>query len=235
MVVTAAALTACSSAASLSTNAPTCPSRPAPRQRRRPPAPRRQRNPRRMSGRCRTCCLPTSGASRRTPSRSARRCSRDWQWRSESRRALEAAYASDHGPAFVQMFAPGRRPRPTGAARCPTAGGLPHCLRRLRHGRARTARRPPGDGHQRPSTAGTIGSFYAFVDGGTLIVARPWPSRSRRRPSRSCRRRIEPVPLCGRRWQRLRTGEWQDDREGGPLAEPAPDRDPAAHQLHQPA
>ena len=87
-------------------------------------------------------------------------------------RALEAAYASDHGPAFVQMFA------------LRVAG---HDPQELLDAFPRVAYPTAPDGSitvepgqlgdrqvtviSEPSQAGTIGSFYAFVDGGTLIVA----------------------------------------------------------------
>ncbi len=88
------------------------------------------------------------------------------------RRALEAAYASDHGPAFVQMYAlraTGHDPQelldalPQAAYPSAPAGSISVAPGRL------------GDRDvtvvSEPNEAGTIGSFYALVDGGTLIVA----------------------------------------------------------------
>jgi hypothetical protein len=88
------------------------------------------------------------------------------------RRALEAAYASDHGPAFVQMYAlraAGHDPQelldalPQAAYPGAPAGSISVAQSRL------------GDRDvtvvSEPNEAGTIGSFYALVDGGTLIVA----------------------------------------------------------------
>lgn len=88
------------------------------------------------------------------------------------RRALKAAYASDHGPAFVQMYA------------LRVAGHDPHELLNALP-QAAYPNAPvgsitiePGQLGDRevtvisePNEAGTIGSFYALVDGGTLIVA----------------------------------------------------------------
>ena len=79
-----------------------------------------------------------------------------------------------------------------------------------------------GDGHQRTEHSRHHRLLLCLRRRRTLIVAQARAEPVAEAPSRSCRRRIEAVPLCGRRWQRLRTGEWQDDREGGPLAEPAP-------------
>jgi hypothetical protein len=87
------------------------------------------------------------------------------------RRALEAAYASDHGPAFVQMFAlraPGQDPRElldalTRAAYAAGAGSVTVEQRQLGDRRVTVI--------SEPSLAASIGSFYAFSDGGTLIVA----------------------------------------------------------------
>ena len=42
-----------------------------------------------------------------------------------------------------------------------------------------------------PSTAGTIGSFYAFVDGGTLIVAQALAEPVAEAAFEELRRRIE--------------------------------------------
>ena len=88
------------------------------------------------------------------------------------RRALQAAYASDHGPAFVQMYAlraAGHDPQELLAA-------LPQAAYPSAPTDAITVE--PGRFGARqvtvisePSEAGTIGSFYALVDGGTLIVA----------------------------------------------------------------
>jgi hypothetical protein len=88
------------------------------------------------------------------------------------RRALEAAYASDHGPAFVQMFAlrvAGRQPQELldalPAAAFPNA--LPDAAsiteQRLAGRRVTVI--------SEPSAAATIGAFYAAIDGGTLIIA----------------------------------------------------------------
>jgi hypothetical protein len=87
------------------------------------------------------------------------------------RRALQAAYASDHGPAFVQMFAlrvEGHDPQELldalpQAAYAGAPGSVTVGSGRL-GGRAVTV-------ISEPTAAGTIGSFYAFIDGGTLIVA----------------------------------------------------------------
>ncbi|HEX6473682.1 MAG TPA: hypothetical protein VF114_01180 [Candidatus Limnocylindria bacterium] len=88
------------------------------------------------------------------------------------RRALEAAYASDHGPAFVQMYAlraAGRDPQALLDA-LPQAAypGVPASSITVEPGQL-------GDRQvtviSEPSQAATIGSFYGFVDGGTLIVA----------------------------------------------------------------
>jgi len=88
------------------------------------------------------------------------------------RRALDAAYASDHGPAFVQMYAlraAGHDPQDLLAA-------LPQAAYPKAPAEAITVE-PGRFGDRRvtvisePSEVGTIGSFYALVDGGTLIVA----------------------------------------------------------------
>jgi len=88
------------------------------------------------------------------------------------RRALEAAYASDHGPAFVQMYAlrvAGHDPQelldalPAAAYPDAPAGSVTVESGQLGD-RAVTV-------VSEPNAAGTIGSFYAFIDGGTLIVA----------------------------------------------------------------
>ncbi|HEX5578622.1 MAG TPA: hypothetical protein VFY43_03050 [Candidatus Limnocylindria bacterium] len=88
------------------------------------------------------------------------------------RRALEAAYASDHGPAFVQMYAlraPGHDPQelldalPGAAYPAAPAGAITVEVGQLA-GRAVTV-------ITEASQAATIGSFYAFTDGGALIVA----------------------------------------------------------------
>jgi hypothetical protein len=88
------------------------------------------------------------------------------------RRALEAAYASDHGPAFVQMYAlraAGHGPQELLDA-LPKAAypGAPPGSIRVEEGQL-------GDRLvtviSDPNEAGPIGSFYALVDGGTLIVA----------------------------------------------------------------
>lgn len=88
------------------------------------------------------------------------------------RRALEAAYASDHGPAFVQMFAL----RAAGHDPQELLDALPQAAYSIAPAGSVTVE--PGQLGDRqvtvisePSEAGTIGSFYAFVDGGTLIVA----------------------------------------------------------------
>lgn len=87
------------------------------------------------------------------------------------RRALETAYASDHGPAFVQMYAiraAGHDPQelldalPQAAYPEAPAGSITVEPDRLGD-RAVTV-------ISEPSEAGTIGSFHALVDGGTLIV-----------------------------------------------------------------
>jgi hypothetical protein len=88
------------------------------------------------------------------------------------RRSLEAAYASDHGPAFVQLYA------------LRAAGHDPHELLAVLPAAAYPSAPAgsvtvePGQLADRsvtviskPSQAGTIGSFYALIDGGTLIVA----------------------------------------------------------------
>ena len=88
------------------------------------------------------------------------------------RRALEAAYASDHGPAFVQMYAlrvRGRDPQELLDA-LPTAAypNAPADAITVEGGQL-------GDRQvtviSEPSQAATIGAFYAITDGGTLIVA----------------------------------------------------------------
>jgi hypothetical protein len=88
------------------------------------------------------------------------------------RQALEAAYASDHGPAFVQMYAlraAGHDPRELLAV-LPQAA-FPDSA----DGSVTVEERQLGDRLvtevSEPSQAATIGTFYAFVDGGTLIVA----------------------------------------------------------------
>jgi hypothetical protein len=87
------------------------------------------------------------------------------------RRALDAAYASDHGPAFVQMYAlraRGRDPREL-------LDALPQAAYPAAAGTVTVEAGRLGDRQvtviSEPSQAATIGSFYAFVDGGTLIVA----------------------------------------------------------------
>lgn len=88
------------------------------------------------------------------------------------RRALQAAYASDHGPAFVQMYAL----RATGHDPQELLDALPQAA--YPNVPAASVTVEPGELGDRqvtvisePSQAGTIGSFYAFTDGGTLIVA----------------------------------------------------------------
>jgi len=87
-------------------------------------------------------------------------------------RVLEAAYASDHGPAFVQMYAlraAGHEPQelldalPQAAYPGAAAGSITVELDQLGD-REVTIISEPGE-------AATIGTFYALVDGGTLIVA----------------------------------------------------------------
>jgi hypothetical protein len=88
------------------------------------------------------------------------------------RRRLEAAYASDHGPAFVQMYAlraAGHEPGellealPRAAYPNAVAGSVTIEVRRLGDRRVTVI--------SEPSQAASIGSFYACQDGGTLIVA----------------------------------------------------------------
>ena len=88
------------------------------------------------------------------------------------RRALEAAYASDHGPAFVQMYAlrvSGHDPQelldalPQAAYPNAPAGSITVEAGQLGERQVTVI--------SEPSQAATIGSFYAFTDGGTLIVA----------------------------------------------------------------
>jgi hypothetical protein len=88
------------------------------------------------------------------------------------RRALEAAYASDHGPAFVQMYAL----RAAGHDPQELLDALPQAA--FPGASASSITVEPGQLAGRrvvvisePSQAQSIGSFYAFVDGGTLIVA----------------------------------------------------------------
>ncbi|HKO32807.1 MAG TPA: hypothetical protein VJY85_03570 [Candidatus Limnocylindria bacterium] len=87
------------------------------------------------------------------------------------RRALEAAYASDHGPAFVQMYAlraAGHDPQellavlPAAAYPSAPAGSVTVEPGRLGDRTVTVI--------SEPNQAGTIGSFYALIDGGTLIV-----------------------------------------------------------------
>jgi len=88
------------------------------------------------------------------------------------RRVLEAAYASDHGPAFVQMYAL----RATGHDPQELLDALPQAA--YPEAPAGSITVAPGQLGDRsvtvisePNAAGTIGSFYALIDGGTLIVA----------------------------------------------------------------
>ena len=88
------------------------------------------------------------------------------------RRALKAAYASDHGPAFVQMYAL----RAAGHDPLELLDALPQAAYPSAPAGSITVE--PGQLGDRavtvisePNLAGTIGSFYAFVDGGALIVA----------------------------------------------------------------
>ncbi len=88
------------------------------------------------------------------------------------RRALEAAYASDHGPAFVQMYAL----RAAGHDPQELLDALPQAA--YPDAPAGSITVEPGQLGDRavtvisePNQAGTIGSFYALIDGGTLIVA----------------------------------------------------------------
>lgn len=88
------------------------------------------------------------------------------------RRGLEAAYASDHGPAFVQMYAL----RAAGHDPQELLDALPQAAYPATLAGSITVE--PGQLGDRqvtmitePSQAGTIGSFYALVDGSTLIVA----------------------------------------------------------------
>lgn len=88
------------------------------------------------------------------------------------RRALEVAYASDHGPAFVQMFAV----RAPGGDPLELLEALPHAAYPdAADGAIIAARIQLGDHRvtaiSDPSAASSIGSFYAQVDGRTLIVA----------------------------------------------------------------
>jgi hypothetical protein len=88
------------------------------------------------------------------------------------RRALEAAYASDHGPAFVQTYAL------RAASHDPQEllDALPQAA--YPNAPAGSITVEPGQLGDRsvtvisePNEAATIGSFYALIDGGTLIVA----------------------------------------------------------------
>ena len=87
------------------------------------------------------------------------------------RRALEAAYASDHGPAFVQMYAL----RARGHDPHELLDALPQAAYPAAGGTIKIEERRLGDRPvtviSEPTEAATIGSFYTFVDGGTLIVA----------------------------------------------------------------
>jgi hypothetical protein len=87
------------------------------------------------------------------------------------RRALKAAYASDHGPAFVQMYAL------RAADHDPQE--LLNALPQAAYPGAPAGAVTVEPGHlgdsavtviSEPNEAGTIGSFYALIDGGTLIV-----------------------------------------------------------------
>lgn len=88
------------------------------------------------------------------------------------RRALKVAYASDHGPAFVQMYAL----RAAGHDPLELLDALPQsAYPSARAGSITVEAGQLGDRAvtviSEPNLAGTIGSFYAHVDGGTLIVA----------------------------------------------------------------
>ena len=88
------------------------------------------------------------------------------------RRALKAAYASDHGPAFVQMYAlraAGHDPQELLDALAQAAyPNAPADSITVEAGQL-------GDRQvtviSEPTQAATTGSFYALIDGGTLIVA----------------------------------------------------------------
>jgi len=87
------------------------------------------------------------------------------------RGALQTAYASDHGPAFVQMYAL----RAAGHDPQELLGALPQAA--YPGVAAGSITVEPGQLGDRavtvitePNEAGTIGSFYALIDGGTLIV-----------------------------------------------------------------
>ena len=87
------------------------------------------------------------------------------------RRALQSAYASDHGPAFVQMYAL----RARGHDPQELLDALPQVA--YPGARGTVTVEPLQLGNRKvtvisePSQAAAIGSFFAFVDGGTLIVA----------------------------------------------------------------
>jgi hypothetical protein len=87
------------------------------------------------------------------------------------RRALEVAYASDHGPAFVQMYAL----RANGHEADELLDALAQAAYAGASGSVTVEERQLGDRRvtviSEPSQAVSIGSFYALVDGGTLIVA----------------------------------------------------------------
>jgi hypothetical protein len=84
---------------------------------------------------------------------------------------LDVAYASDHGPAFVQMYAL----RASGHDPGELLDALSQAAYAGASGSVTVEERQLGDRRvtviSEPSQAASIGSFYALVDGETLIVA----------------------------------------------------------------
>ncbi|HET7521452.1 MAG TPA: hypothetical protein VFK61_07945 [Candidatus Limnocylindria bacterium] len=84
---------------------------------------------------------------------------------------LDVAFASDHGPAFVQMFAI----RADGVDPMALLAALPAAAYRGAQADSISVTRGGLGGHDltvisQPEQAPRLGTFYAFADGGTLIV-----------------------------------------------------------------
>lgn len=174
LIVIAAALTACSSAATPSANAPTMPQETTAAPTSAATASASQTTEPTQDARPLQELLPTDfrGVEAHTFPVGQEMLARLATAIGVRRRALEAAYASDHGPAFVQMFAL----RAAGHDPHELLNALPQAAYPTAPAGAVTVE--PGRLGDRqvtvisePSEASTIGSFYAFVDGGTLIVA----------------------------------------------------------------